>query len=111
MLPHRSRPPRRPAPAPQQAWTVAGPEGPLIAYDQAASFVLTGQPGRIVQDVIAVSPEGVFTAVAIGYGFEEERGRPLSLRAQNQQNQPAAFVVPADITIGEIPPHALIEGI
>jgi hypothetical protein len=91
---------------------VGGPSGAaVVAYDHAASFVLTGQPGRIVQDVIAVSAEGVFTAVAIGYGFEEERGRPISVLVRPQQGQPPGFVVPADITLGEIPSHALIEGV
>ena len=47
----------------------------IIPFDYAARFELTGEPGRVVEDVISVSPEGVFVAVAIGYGFDEDRAR------------------------------------
>jgi hypothetical protein len=33
-----------------------------------------------LQDVINVSTDGVFVAVGIGYGFEEDRERPLVSR-------------------------------
>ena len=52
----------------------------IIPYDYAATFVLTGRPGNVVQDVINISPEGGFVAVAIGYGLEEERGRSIQVR-------------------------------
>ena len=79
---------------------------PVIAFDSAATFRLEGKPGRIVEDVINVSPEGVFVAVAIGYGFEEERGRPLVF---DLPGAPAA-VVPGDLTLDSIPVSALLEG-
>lgn len=40
-----------------------------VAYDYVATFTLTGQSGNRVQDVINISIEGVFVAVAIGYSF------------------------------------------
>ena len=78
----------------------------VIPYDHAATFKLEGRPGRVVQDVINVGPDGVFVATAIGYGFEEERGRPLQLI-----DAPAAAVgLPGDITLAQLPLDALIEG-
>jgi hypothetical protein len=81
-----------------------------VAYDYAAKFQLTGRPGNIVQDVINISAEGVFVATAIGYGLEEDRGRAINLRVRQQPGQPEGFILPGDITLGEIPPLALIEG-
>lgn len=76
----------------------------VIPYDHAATFRLEGRPGRVVQDVINVGPDGVFVATAIGYGFEEERGRPLALGSD-------ASGLPGDIALGQLPTHALVEGV
>ena len=51
----------------------------VMPFDHAASFELKGIPGNIVQDVINISSDGTFVAVAIGYGFEEDRARPAML--------------------------------
>ena len=51
----------------------------IIPFDHAATFELKGIPGNIIQDVINISTDGTFVAVAVGYGFEEERGRPADL--------------------------------
>jgi hypothetical protein len=75
----------------------------IIPYDYAARFELRGIPGNIVQDVINVSVEGVFVAVAIGYGFEEERGQSIEITTTALEN-------PGDITLGRIPVEALITG-
>jgi hypothetical protein len=40
-----------------------------IPYDYVAKFILEGRRGNRVQDVINISIEGAFVAVAIGYGF------------------------------------------
>ncbi len=40
-----------------------------IPYDYVATFILKGQCGHRVQDVINISVEGAFVAVAIGYSF------------------------------------------
>jgi hypothetical protein len=40
-----------------------------IPYDYVATFLLLGQSGNRVQDVINVSIDGAFVAVAIGYSF------------------------------------------
>ena len=111
MLPNQQRArgradPRRFRPAPSPGGSAAL----VVPYDYAASFELRGIPGNIVQDVVNISPEGVFVAVAIGYGFEEERGRSLSMVARSQAGQPPGLILPADVTLDELPPNALIEG-
>ena len=65
----------------------------IIPYDYAAKFELKGVPGNIVQDVVNISVEGVFVAVAIGYGFEEERGQFIEIPI-------APLEKPGDITLG-----------
>jgi hypothetical protein len=88
----------------------AAEQGAVLPYDYGATFAITGRPGNIVQDVINISPDGVFVAVAIGYGFEEERGRPLGLALPQRGGASPASVLPGDLTLGEIPPSALLEG-
>jgi hypothetical protein len=46
-----------------------------IPYDYVATFRLAGVAGRRVQDVITVSTEGTFVAVAIGYSFIPARNQ------------------------------------
>lgn len=77
-----------------------------MPFDHAASFELRGIPGNIIQDVINISSDAAFVAVAIGYGFEEDRARP---------NPPGGFFtglnfLPGDVKLSEIPVGALIEG-
>ena len=38
-----------------------------------------------MQSVINTAPDSLFVAVGIGYGFEEERGRPLRLALERSQ--------------------------
>jgi hypothetical protein len=83
--------------------------GAVIPFDATARFELTGQPGRIVQDVINISPDAVFVAVAIGYGFEQERTGPLQIFAGNPP-PPVTKVPGTDLTLGTFPIQALIEG-
>lgn len=86
-------------------------KGAIIPYDYGATFAITGRPGSIVQDAITISPDGVFVAVAIGYGFEEQRGRPLGVALPPViEGAPISTLVPANITLGQIPTSALIEG-
>ena len=55
----------------------------VIPYDYVADFNLTGDPGNLLQDVINIRAEGVFVAVSIGYGLNEERGEQLTLLTGN----------------------------
>jgi hypothetical protein len=96
--------PRRPPPATPAARPAAEA---IVPFDYAATFDLIGQPGRIVQDVINVSADGVFVAVAVGYGLDEDRGRPVSLVLPPA---PAPGVIPGDITLGAVPASVLIDG-
>ena len=104
--PLRPRPMNRSGPAP---WPGPGPARPgfVIPYEHCAVFRITGRPGNIVQDVITVSPEGVFVATAMSYGFDEERGRPLPLAITNTTDP----LPPGEVTLGEIPATALIDGV
>jgi len=77
----------------------------VIPYDYVADFTLRGEPGNLVQDVINISVEGVFVAVAIGYGLNEERGEKLNLLSRD----PAPTTL-GDITLDHIPADVLIEG-
>ena len=79
--------------------------GSVLPFDHAATFELRGIPGNIIQDVINVSSDGTFVAVAIGYGFEEDRSRPAPIA----QSGNATFV-PANVVLSQIPTAALIEG-
>lgn len=73
----------------------------VIPYDYVAEFPISGNVGNVVQDVINVSAEGVFVAVSIGYGFDENRIEDLPLAPKTLGN----------ITLNDFPPDALIEGI
>lgn len=50
-----------------------------IPYDYVATFRLEGVAGRRVQDVITVSTEGTFVAVAIAYSFIPKRQFALGI--------------------------------
>ena len=55
--------------SPDAGSPAAAPMLKEIPYDHVATFPLTGQRGNRVQDVINISVEGGFVAVAIGYSF------------------------------------------
>jgi hypothetical protein len=85
--------------------------GPVMPYDVAATFKITGRPGNVVQDVINISTDGVFVAVGIGYGFEEDRERAIGF--PNVVLGLAAAPPPVaigDVTLQALPLAALIEG-
>ena len=81
----------------------------VIPYDYVADFNLTGTPGNLLQDVINIQAEGVFVAVSIGYGLNEERGEPLSLLTGSGRI-PESPQTLGEITLDHIPPDILIEG-
>ena len=82
----------------------AAGRGDVVPYDYGATFRITGRPGNVVQSVINTAPDSVFVAVAIGYGFEEDRGRALVIESE------ADTILPGDITLGDLPVSALISG-
>jgi hypothetical protein len=77
------------APAPESL-----PPGPVIPFDYVTTFDLTGRPGNIISDEIAINVEGAYIATSIGYGvalppigveprqLEVQPNRPLNLGAQ-----------------------------
>jgi hypothetical protein len=78
----------------------------VMPFDHAASFALKGVPGNIVQDVINISTDASFVAVAIGYGFEENRARTASLSLDAS----TVDFLPGQVRLSQIPTAALIEG-
>lgn len=107
--PHRQRMITRPRTAPGPGSRL----GEVIPYDYGAVFPITGRPGNVVQSVINTAPDSLFVAVAVGYGFEEDRGRALSVVPAEQNGldpPPDGTVRPGDITLRELPASALIEG-
>ena len=100
--PHRRRMMTRPRSEPGRD----ARRGDVIPYDYGATFPITGRPGNVVQSVINTAPDSLFVAVAVGYGFEEDRGRPLSFSRDTGNST----VVPANLRLSELPASALIEG-
>src|SRR5262245_32092007 len=105
--PHRTRMIARPR-------TPSGPRaqvGDVIPYDYGAIFPITGRLGNVVQSVINIAPDSLFVAVAIGYGFEEDRGRALGFKPEPQGGDlPPGTVRAGAIKLRELPASALIEG-
>ena len=102
--PHRRRMMTRPRP--EQGRDAR--RGDVMPYDYGATFSITGRPGNVVQSVINTAPDSLFVAVALGYGFEEDRGRPLSFSRVGQSAGGTAL--PGSIKLGDLPASALIEG-
>lgn len=84
----------------------AAPTTKEIPYDYVAKFKLQGKPGNRVQDVINISTEGAFVAVAIGYSFIPARLDRFELRqdsnagAESSPLDLAAFLFPPVDSIG-----------
>jgi len=77
-----------------------------VPFDYVADFQITGTPGQARESVINISPDGPFTAVAISYGFDQERGRSLG-----QFTTFAGAIPPGRLTLGDFPPEALLDGL
>src|SRR5262245_22673849 len=83
----------------------------VVPYDYGAVFRISGRPGNVVQSVINTAPDSLFVAVAIGYGFEEDRGRPLTFEPAAQPGGlPTGMVRLGDITLDDLPESALLQG-
>lgn len=98
--------------APRPAFPAGDPLPPgalVLPFDHGASFQLTGRPGNVLQDVVNISPDGVFVAMAIGYGFAEERARGTRLRVPKAGAAPS--LVPGDLPLGSIPVDAWLSGV
>ncbi|MDZ7361168.1 MAG: hypothetical protein ONB46_10630 [candidate division KSB1 bacterium] len=83
-----------------------------IPYDHVATFSLTGEVGRLHEDVINISVEGVFVAQEIGYGFAAERAQTTFLRSLPPPVSPPSPPESrlADATLGNLTPDVLISG-
>lgn len=81
----------------------AAPTTKEIPYDYVAKFKLQGKAGNRVQDVINISIDGGFVAVAIGYSFIPAKlGVPLPLINVNPPSPPITLTSPPTTTLAEI---------
>lgn len=80
-----------------------------LSYDYVATFPLTGEVGRVREDVLNVSVEGVFVAQEIGYGFVAERTQTVFLLPP-PAGTPALPENLAEVTLKSLPPDVLITG-
>ena len=77
----------------------------IIPFDHVASFDLAGKPGATHQDVINTGVEGVFVAVAVGYGMSEVvRGSVEIADVRDGE-------VLKDVSVWRIPGAALMDGV
>jgi hypothetical protein len=79
-----------------------------IPYDHVARFELRGQRGNRVQDVLNISTDGAFVAVAIGYSFI-----PAALPAQLISSPPSPALALATLPglLGSLGLEALAGGV
>src|SRR5262245_61371745 len=71
-----------------------------IPYDHVAVFPLLGQRGNRVQDVINVSIDGAFVAVAIGYSFVPDKPVELPTPVTTRADGSDAVAALADWLLG-----------
>ena len=76
-----------------------------VPFDYAVEFPISGSPGQSHESVINISPDGAFTAVAISYGFDEERGRAINSFGFSGSKAPGS------LTLSDFPPEAFLDGI
>jgi hypothetical protein len=90
---------------------VVAPTVKEIPYDYVATFTLQGKRGNRVQDVINISVEGAFVAVAIGYSFIParlpDRTNELDfLKGSVNSQPPGAFATLASTDSNRTPEQA-----
>lgn len=105
-----------PAPPPQGQRTQNGSRPAesrwrVLPFDYAATIKLSGVPGSLAQGVITVGPDAAFVATGIGYGLEEDLTRPIESKFIIPVGPtPPANFIPRDLTLGQLPIRALIDG-
>src|SRR5947207_10276916 len=97
----------RPGSGPAREQPGSGETPGSLPFDYAASVPIVGRPGAVHEAVINISPDGPFTAVAVSYGFEQNRGRSFT------GILPAAGdpVPPGDLTLARFPIDVLLDGL
>jgi hypothetical protein len=80
------------------------PSAKEIPYDYVARFILAGEWGNRIEDVINISIEGAFVAAAIGYSFIPANPPPPLELGPIELNPPipVAAVAPTTTTLFEI---------
>ena len=96
--------------APASTFTNGSPSAGLIPFVYAASFPYRGEPGRVIQDIIAIANDSPFVATSISHGFEQFRGQPLgNLPIALPDDAPPAPL--GELTLSRIPLSHLLTGI
>jgi hypothetical protein len=82
-------------------------EAAHLPFVYAVQLPLRGEPGRVVEGVIATGADSGFMATSISYGFEQQRGQDISvtpLAVNNAQSVPS-------LVLGQFPVAALLRGV
>lgn len=82
-------------------------EGAHLPFVYAVQLPLRGEPGRVVEGVIAMGADSGFMATSISYGLEQQRGEDISatpLAVNNAQSVPS-------LQLGQFPVAALLRGV
>ena len=88
----------------------AAPAAKEIPYDYVAKFTLQGKRGNRVQDVINISIDGAFVAVAIGYSFIPASWRIcLPIPVNPASGQIFASSGPPPATLNEIIAETIVD--
>jgi hypothetical protein len=83
----------------------------IVPFDFVATFDLNGRPGDVHEDVINIMPDGAFVAVAVSYGLDEDRSRPMSPERFDGARDTETGVVMGDVRLGELSENALLDGV
>ncbi len=76
----------------------------IIPFDYVAKFELQGNVGNLIEDVINISVEGTFIAVAIGYSLAADTASKTELVLSSDEDKLK------DKTLADIAPHVLMDG-
>jgi hypothetical protein len=86
----------------------AAPPGPVIPFDYVTTFDLTGRPGNVLSDEIAINVEGAYIATSIGYGVALP---PIGVEPRNLGAQPGGTLNLGQQRLRIFTPDALRDGI
>ena len=89
-----------------QAGSGFTPVSRTMPFDYVVEFPISGNPGQSRESVINISPDGPYTAAAISYGFDQERGVSLGGFASFTN-----AIAPGALTLGQFPTASLLDGL
>jgi hypothetical protein len=84
------------------------PDRRAIPFDYAFRYELKGQPGNVINSIVTVSIEAIFTAVSIGYGVIP-KVQPITFGPVPPSSAPIFLIVPT--TLSAIPFDDVLRGL